>query len=83
VQVWIFAQVGIDICAGLVWILVQVGYGYLRRLGMDICVGFGMESVPGKGGWCYLQLLNIFLVIPKNKRVFLKVSILVIPLTTS
>ncbi len=35
----VIAQVGMDICADLVWILVQVEYGYLRRFGMDICAG--------------------------------------------
>jgi hypothetical protein len=34
---------------------------------MDICGGLVWKGVPGKGGWRYLQLLNIFLVIPKKK----------------
>ncbi len=82
---------GMDIFGGLVLIFAQVWYGYWFRLGMDICAGLVWifawvlvwKGVPGKGGWCYLQLLNIFLVIPGNKRSSFYFSSLIIPLTTS
>ncbi len=74
---WIFG-------AGLVWIFAQVWYGYYcAGFGMDICGGLVWKGMPGKGGWRYLQLLNIFLVIPKNKRSSFYFSNLIISLTTS